>query len=66
MKRKDPDPDKKITNADEQDVVVNQSTADHGFDEPVSSEPVSPEKEAVPEPAPEKTKNEERREPIEK
>jgi hypothetical protein len=61
MKRKDPDPDKKITNADEQDVVVNQSTADHGFDEPVSQE-----KEAAPEPATEKIKNEERRESIEK
>ena len=60
MKTKDPDPDKKITNADEQDVVVNQSTAEHGFDEP------SPEKEAAPEPAAEKTKNEERRESIEK
>jgi hypothetical protein len=40
---------------------VNQSTADHGFDEPVSQE-----KEAAPEPATEKIKNEERRESIEK
>jgi len=33
----DPDPEKekkKITNADEQDVVVNQSTKEEGYDEP--------------------------------
>lgn len=61
MKDPDPDPDKKITNTDEQEVVVNQSTVDHGFDEPGSSE-----KETAPEPASENTKKEERRESLKK
>jgi hypothetical protein len=34
----DPDPEKKITNTDEQDVVVNHSTKEEGgYDEPVTS-----------------------------
>ena len=38
MERKD-DPDKRITNADEQDVAVNHSTRQEGgFDEPASTE----------------------------
>jgi hypothetical protein len=33
----DPDPDKRITNSDEQDVAVNHSTKEEGgYDEPVS------------------------------
>jgi hypothetical protein len=31
---KDPGRPKAITNADEQEVAVNHSTADHGYDEP--------------------------------
>ena len=55
MKMSDPGPkEKKVTNADEQDVVVNHSTTDQGFDEPASSADSpevqeNPEKEVVPE-----------------
>lgn len=36
MKTTENGPDKKITNADEQDVVINQSTIEPGFDDPAS------------------------------
>lgn len=36
--RTDPDPDKRITNSDEQEVAVNQSTREEGgYDEPAST-----------------------------
>jgi hypothetical protein len=38
---KDPGRQKAVTNADEQEVAVNHSTADHGYDEPVASEPTA-------------------------
>lgn len=52
MSWNEPDPDKRITNADEQEVAVNQSTHEEGgFDEPASTrqtESTSPsEKEKV-------------------
>jgi hypothetical protein len=37
----DPGRQKAVTNADEQEVAVNHSTADHGYDEPVTSEPTA-------------------------
>ena len=55
----EPDPDKRITNSDEQEVAVNQSTREEGgYDEPAStrqpesaspSEPVKGSDERVPE-----------------
>jgi hypothetical protein len=43
----DPDPGraKAVTNADEQDVAVNHSSAEHGYDEPASER--APEKVIV-------------------
>jgi hypothetical protein len=35
---KDPGRPKAITNADEQEVAVNHSTADHGYDEPTNED----------------------------
>lgn len=49
MMRNNPDPDKRITNSDEQEVAVNHSTRDEGgYDEPASmrqAEPSNSEKE---------------------
>lgn len=36
MKTIENGPDEKITNADEQEVVINQSTIESGFDDPAS------------------------------
>ncbi len=60
--RTDPDPDKRITNSDEQEVAVNQSTHEEGgFDEPASvrqaESPVSSETENA------DTSNPEKRDP---
>jgi len=46
----DPDPEKekkKVTNADEQDVVVNHSTKEEGYDEPAPAkkQPELPQEE---------------------
>ena len=44
MERADPGPEeKKRTNEDEQDIAVNQSTQDHGYDEPVEEKKVESE-----------------------
>ena len=37
VKEPDPGRPKAVTNTDEQEVAVNHSTADHGYDEPASS-----------------------------
>jgi hypothetical protein len=37
--KNDPGRPKALTNADEQDVAVNHSTTDHGYDEPAATQP---------------------------